>query len=138
MIKKGDPDFIEIKAYMWVGESRERLKKENMPLHEDIVAYTKQLMEHLPEYDIVTDHVPSRVVMCAKKKFFRNGKWHTWIDFPKFTELALSGKEFTTDDYLKITPAPGLSGKGTLERRKEWEEKLKKKVQMKTRKTLAN
>lgn len=131
MIMKGNPDFIEIKAYMWVGESRERLKKENMPLHEEIVAFTKDLMNHLPEYDIVTDHVPSRVVMCAKKKFFKNGKWYTWIDFPKFIELSLSGKEFTTDDYLKITPAPGLSGKGTLDRRKEWEEKLKKKAEEK-------
>ena len=128
---KAHPDFIEVKAYMWVGESRERLKKENMPLHEEIVAFTKDLMKHLPEYDIVTDHVPSRVVMCAKKKFYKNAKWYTWIDFPKFIDLSLSGKEFTTDDYLKVTPAPGLSGKGTLDRRKEWEEKLKKKEEAK-------
>jgi len=123
MIMKGDPDFLEIKSYMFIGASRQRLKKENMPLHEEIVEFTKMLMLNLPDYEIVTDHVPSRVVMCAKKKFKIDGKWHTWIDFPKFAELALSGKEFGTMDYLKITPAPGLSGKGTLDRWKEWQEK---------------
>src|SRR3989338_10091961 len=44
MIMKGDPDFLEIKSYMFIGASRQRLKKENMPLHEEIVEFTKKLM----------------------------------------------------------------------------------------------
>ncbi|HLC60895.1 MAG TPA: hypothetical protein VJJ52_05710, partial [Candidatus Nanoarchaeia archaeon] len=105
-------------------------KMDNMPMHEEVVAFSKELEKLLPDHEIVTDHVPSRVVMFAKKKFKRNTKWHTWIDFPKYQELALSGKPFATEDYLKITPAPGLSGKGTLDRRREWEKiKLEKKMQ---------
>ncbi len=127
LIMRGHPDFLEVKAYMHVGASRERLRKENMPLHEDVVIFTKKLMKHLQEYEIVSEHIPSRVLMCAKKKFFQNNRWNTWIDFPKYHELVNSGKEFTTDEYLKPTPSTGLSGKGTIERMKEWEEKRAKK-----------
>ncbi len=110
MIRKGSPDFLEIKAYMFVGASRERLQMSNMPLHNDVVEFTKELMKHLPEYGIVSEHVPSRVVCCAKNKFKVNGKWHTWIDFKKFHELVLSGNDFTSEDYLLPTPQTGLSG----------------------------
>ena len=115
LIQKGDPDFIEAKGYVFVGASRQRLNKHNMPFHEDIVFFAKELEAALDEYEIVSEHIPSRVILLAKKKFKKEDGWHTWIDFPKFRELALSGKEFTTDDYLKKTPGKtGLSGNGTL------------------------
>ena len=124
LIMKAFPDFIEIKAYMFLGESRQRLKESNMPFHEDIVSFSKELIKFLPDYEIVSEHIPSRVVMLAKKKFFKNGKWFTWIDFEKYNNLvnskkpfnkSLQGKEkyFTADDYLKETPETGISGKGT-------------------------
>lgn len=115
LIRKADPDFLELKAYMHVGASQQRLKRENMPTHKEVVAWTRTLMEHLPEYDIVSEHIPSRVIMCAKKSFMRNGKWHTWIDFPRYAELAMAGDQFTTDDYLKETPQQslGISGEDT-------------------------
>ena len=116
LIHKGNPDFIEVKAYMFVGESRERLKEENMPLHEEVVEFTQKLAQHLPDYEIVSEHIPSRVIMLAKKTFKKADGWHTWIDFPRFQELATSGREFTSDDYLAKTPQVGLSGKGTKER----------------------
>lgn len=115
LIKKGHPDFIEVKSYMFVGESRERLKEENMPIHEEIVIFCKALVQFLPDWEIVSEHIPSRVVMFAKKKLKIDGVWHTWIDFPKYQELATSGAEFTTMDYLKKTPQVGLSGKGTID-----------------------
>ncbi|HIH37435.1 4-demethylwyosine synthase TYW1 [Candidatus Woesearchaeota archaeon] len=104
LINRGSPDFIEIKAYMFVGSSRERLEMSNMPTHKEVISFSKELLEHLPWYDYVTDHVPSRVCLLAKKTLKRNGKWHTWIDFPRYQELALAGKEFLTEDYLKQTP----------------------------------
>ena len=113
LIMKGYPDFIETKSYMFVGASRQRLDMSNMPLHEDVVVFSKSLAKHLPDYEIVSDHLPSRAVMLAKKKLKKSGKWHTWIDFEKYRELALSGKEFSSDDYLKLTPKTGLSGKRT-------------------------
>jgi len=118
LIKKGNPDFIEVKGYIHVGASIKRLKRKNMPYHEDVIAFTKKLIKHLPEYEIVSEHISSRVVMLAKKKFKKCEKWYTWIDFEKFNELALCRKEFETEDYLKITPlgSIGLSGKGSLDR----------------------
>jgi tRNA wybutosine-synthesizing protein 1 len=104
MIKKGDPDFIEVKSYMHVGASREKLERSNMPLHEEIVEFSKELTKNLEGYEIVSEHVPSRVVMFAKKKFKTNDKWMTWIDFKKYDEIVSSGKEIKTEDYMKETP----------------------------------
>lgn len=114
LINKGSPDFIEVKSYMFVGPSMQRLKKENMPLHEEIVEFSKRLLTYLPDYNIVSEHIPSRVVMFAKKKF-KKDSWHTWIDFKKFDQLVNSGKEFNTDDYLLKTPTTGLTGRSTEE-----------------------
>ncbi|HIH48032.1 TPA: hypothetical protein HA296_00340 [Candidatus Woesearchaeota archaeon] len=89
---------------MHVGASQKRLSIESMPMHEEVVGFSRELAGHLPGYEIVSEHVPSRVVMLAKKKFKIDGIWHTWIDFPRYQELALAGKEFLTEDYLKQTP----------------------------------
>ena len=109
LIARGNPDFIELKAYMWVGASQLRLKRENMPLHEDVLAFAKGLQHHLPEYELVTEHIPSRVVLMAKRKFKKQGIWHTWIDFEKYHASVCGGSDFTAEDYLKITPAVGFA-----------------------------
>ena len=118
LMKRGSPDFIEVKAYMHVGPAMQRLSKENMPLHEEVIVFSKKLVKLLPDYEIVSEHIASRVVMFAKKKYNVDGVWKTWIDFPKFHELyheyLKTGKEFTSDDYMLETPQVGLSGKGTL------------------------
>ncbi|MAF36123.1 4-demethylwyosine synthase TYW1 [archaeon] len=108
LIERGDPDFIEVKAYMWVGASQSRLKEENMPYHADIESFTKELIKVLSEYEIVSEHVPSRVVLLAKKTFNVNEKWHTWIDFNKYHELVMGGNEVRTKDYVKVTPVGNI------------------------------
>ena len=117
---KGDFDFVEIKGYVFVGASRQRLSLENMPLHEEVVAFSKQVAEHLPGYEIMAEHIPSRVVLLAKKeKFYKDGAWHTWIDFDKWHDLMTSlppekQHEVTVEQYMTKTRArTGLSGKGT-------------------------
>ena len=118
LISRGNPDFIEVKAYMFVGPSMQRLSKENMPLHEEVVVFSKELERYLSDHEIGSEHIPSRAVMFAKKKYKVDGVWKTWIDFPKFHQLyeqfLKDGKEFTSDDYMQRTPQVGLSGKGTL------------------------
>ena len=104
LILKASPAFIEAKAYMFLGASRTRLEKENMPTHEEVLEFSRELEKFLPDYEIVSEHIHSKVVMLAKKKFKKKGKWYTWIDFNKYNKLALSKKEFTTEDYLKQTP----------------------------------
>ena len=121
MIMKAEPDFIEVKGYVFVGASRERLEMSNMPLHEDVVEFSKELVKYLKDYEIVSEHIPSRVVLLAKDEFKINNEWYTWIDFKKFHELVLNKKEFSTGDYLLKTPKNfiGISGKGTLDYSKE-------------------
>ncbi len=111
LIKKGDPDFLEVKGYMFVGASRQRLNKENMPWHEEVVEFAKKIKGYLDDYEIVSEHIPSRVVFLAKKKYKKEDGWYTWIDFPKWHELINSSKEFSALDYCKKTPQTGLSGR---------------------------
>jgi tRNA wybutosine-synthesizing protein 1 len=132
LIKKGRPDFIEVKAYMHVGPSRQRLKMEQMPWHEEIVEFTKELIKYLPDYEIVTEHVPSRVVLCARKEFKRDGKWFTWIDFDRWNKLINSGKDFDKYDFLKETPQAGLSGR-QIRKEVEAKQEYKKKTGKKNR-----
>lgn len=114
LILRGKPDFIECKAYMFIGASRQRLSLENMPYHEEVVAFSKELLDHLPDYEIAAEHMPSRVVLLAKKKFHKKDGWHTWIDFDKFFALEQKSENYSTDEYLRKTPTQtGLLGKGT-------------------------
>lgn len=108
LITRGDADFIEIKGYMHVGASQLRLSRDNMPEHEHVLRFAKEVAQYLPEYELVSEHLPSRVVLLAKKKFYIDGEWWTWINYPKFTELVTRGKEFTTDEYMAKTPKPLL------------------------------
>ncbi|WP_456467685.1 4-demethylwyosine synthase TYW1, partial [Archaeoglobus sp.] len=43
LIERAEPDFIEAKAYMYLGYSRLRLRYENMPEHADIVEFASKL-----------------------------------------------------------------------------------------------
>ncbi len=115
LITRSHADFIEVKAYMHVGPSQERLSRENMPLHEEIVSFSKALKKHLPNYEIVSEHIPSRVVMLAQTKYKKEDGWYTWIDFEKWTQLRLQGIDPIPEEYLKKTPQVGLSGKGTID-----------------------
>jgi tRNA wybutosine-synthesizing protein 1 len=62
IINMSQPMFVELKAYMHVGFSRHRLKKENMPLHAEVADFAKKISEHT-EYRIVDEHVRSRAVL---------------------------------------------------------------------------
>ncbi|MFA5049502.1 MAG: 4-demethylwyosine synthase TYW1 [Candidatus Paceibacterota bacterium] len=67
LFEKSKTDFIEIKAYMFLGLSRERLKIENMPYHEDVVGFSKKLALLLKNYRIINEHPPSRIVLFKRK-----------------------------------------------------------------------
>ena len=60
--------FVEVKAYMWVGMSRERLEKSNMPEHEEVKKFAQDIAKHA-EYKLVDEHEPSRVVSLMKEDF---------------------------------------------------------------------
>jgi len=62
LIERAEPDFIEAKAYMYLGYSRLRLRYENMPEHADIVEFASKLSRETG-YDVVNESEPSRVVL---------------------------------------------------------------------------
>ncbi len=65
LVKKAEPDFVEPKGYMWVGYSRQRLKMENMPLHQEIRDFAEELAGGTG-YKLVDESEPSRVVLLKK------------------------------------------------------------------------
>ncbi|MGQ0535160.1 MAG: 4-demethylwyosine synthase TYW1 [Methanobacteriota archaeon] len=60
-----EPDFIECKAYVWVGYSRERLSIDNMPAHADILRFSNDLAGRLG-YDLRKDRADSRVALLVR------------------------------------------------------------------------
>ena len=64
-IKISEPDFIEIKAYMRVGFSQNRLKRENMPLHSEVKDFTKKILKNLKEYRLLDEKENSRVILLS-------------------------------------------------------------------------
>ena len=66
LIKISEPDFVEIKGYAWLGESRKKLKNKNIPTMEDLKEFAKRL-EKLINYSISAEDSVSRVVLLSKK-----------------------------------------------------------------------
>jgi tRNA wybutosine-synthesizing protein 1 len=84
LIKKGDPDFIEIKAYMHVGFSQYRLKAENMPKMTEVQAFAEKVAQTMG-YDVRTQDEGSLVVLLAHPRW--KGK-STIINFRKLFPFA--------------------------------------------------
>lgn len=65
LIEKASPMFVEAKAYMAVGFSRQRLGMDYMPSHAEIREFAQQLADECG-YTISDEHLPSRVVLLSK------------------------------------------------------------------------
>jgi len=65
LIEKADPDFIEAKAYMFVGGSRQRMTIDNMPSHADVRSFSEKLAGEL-SYKIKDEKKDSRVLLLVK------------------------------------------------------------------------
>lgn len=75
LIKKADPTFVEVKAYMYLGFSRmssRQISLEHMPRHSRIREFAEEVAEH-SGYKILDESMKSRVVLLSKtekpKKF---------------------------------------------------------------------
>ncbi|MDD2778409.1 MAG: radical SAM protein, partial [Methanocellales archaeon] len=66
LIAKAEPDYIEIKAYMHLGFSRQRLPRSAMPSHASVLDFAKYLA-YTSGYAIADDSKFSRVVLLSKK-----------------------------------------------------------------------
>ena len=121
LVALGQPDFIEIKSVTFRGKSdASDLTFENVPFHEEVLALlvicatinqdsesrqknsmqfeTKEIMmaghaEEYAKYEICSEHQHSNLVLLAKTSYKVDGKWNTWIDYPKFSALWRKWKE---------------------------------------------
>ena len=78
LVRIAQPTYIEVKAYMYVGASRERLTRDNMPSHEEVVRLAHRISE-LTGYPIRSESRPSRIVLLSHlEKPIRHGKGCPW------------------------------------------------------------
>ena len=63
------------------------------------------------KYALACEHAHSCCILLAHvDRFKKDGAWHTWIDYPRFQELAASGEPFTSADYTAPTPSWAVYG----------------------------
>lgn len=79
IFKKANADHIEVKGYTHVGAAKGRLSGANSPNHEEIYQFAKEIEKHVKDagYKIVSEHIPSRIVLLAKTE-------NTQINFEQF------------------------------------------------------
>jgi tRNA wybutosine-synthesizing protein 1 len=65
LIEISNPDYVEVKAYEWVGESQSRLPKEAMPWMSDIIAFSEKISE-ASGYVKKGEFEPSGVVLLSR------------------------------------------------------------------------
>ena len=65
LISNAKPDYVEVKAFMFVGGARNRLSQDNMPTHEEVRIFAKEIADKL-HYKIKDEKIESRVVLLAK------------------------------------------------------------------------
>ncbi|MBS3102693.1 4-demethylwyosine synthase TYW1 [Candidatus Woesearchaeota archaeon] len=68
LIEEYGPMFVELKGYMHVGHSQERLERANMPLHEEIMEFSREV-EKNSSYKIIDEKKESRVALMVKEDF---------------------------------------------------------------------
>lgn len=62
LISKAEPDYVEVKAYMFVGSSRDRLTMENMPRFDEVKSFAQKIGDECGR-EIVNESEVSRVVL---------------------------------------------------------------------------
>merc|ERR1739838_775037 len=81
------------------------LRRWNMPTHHELRLFAEALVDHLPGYGLASEHEHSVSVLIASERFRGpDGTWNTWIDFDRFTDLAVSGSPISALDYTLPTP----------------------------------
>ena len=68
LIETASPHFVEVKAFMLLGGSRNRLMLSNMPRHHEVKAFAEEICQH-SEYKIIDEHSKSRVCLLMKEDF---------------------------------------------------------------------
>jgi tRNA wybutosine-synthesizing protein 1 len=68
LLDMAESTYVEVKAYMFVGSSRQRLSMKNMPMHDEVKAFAEDICQHSSLYEVSDDKEESRVVLLTKTK----------------------------------------------------------------------
>jgi len=61
-----DPDFIEAKGFVFVGNSRNNLSIDNMPSHSDVMEFSEKLAPMVGR-EVLSDRRESRVALIGRE-----------------------------------------------------------------------
>lgn len=64
----GNPHFIELKSYMHIGMSTQRLKKSNMVDMDEIRSFGRELCRKLPQFSTMDESEISRIIVLQNRK----------------------------------------------------------------------
>ncbi|DBA99282.1 TPA: S-adenosyl-L-methionine-dependent tRNA 4-demethylwyosine synthase [Trebouxia sp. C0006] len=107
LLDLGKPDFIEIKGVTYCGSSgASSLTMQNVPYHADVCEFGEAICKaRNGEYGLACEHAHSCCILLARKdRFWKDGRWHTWIDYDKFQAMVAAEESFVTTDYMLPTP----------------------------------
>ncbi|HNV01552.1 MAG TPA: radical SAM protein [archaeon] len=68
LLEKTQGDFIEVKSYMWLGDSRKRLTNENSPSFEYTKDFALKMLNSMPSYNFENEKINSKIVLLKNKK----------------------------------------------------------------------
>ena len=68
LIWMADPDFVEFKAYMHIGHSQFRMKRENMPTFQEVKDFAGLIDIMLGEFEYMDEDEPSRIVVLKNRR----------------------------------------------------------------------
>jgi tRNA wybutosine-synthesizing protein 1 len=74
MMRQANPHFIELKSYMHIGMSTQRLEKNNMLEMREIRNFASQLHDKMTDFSIMDDSEISRIVVLQNDKRYVN-RW---------------------------------------------------------------
>ena len=64
--RRADPEFVEVKGYAFMGPSRHRLTRANVPTHAEVRAFAERIAHHLG-YEVADEAEEATVVLLVRK-----------------------------------------------------------------------
>ena len=68
MLKESSPHFVEIKSYMHVGRSTNRLERENMLEMEEVKNFSKEIVKQSKIFSMMDESYVSRIVILQNNE----------------------------------------------------------------------
>ncbi|MDQ3806609.1 MAG: 4-demethylwyosine synthase TYW1, partial [Thermoproteota archaeon] len=67
MMVQGDPHFIELKSYMHIGMSTQRLQQDHMLEMDEIRNFSAELCANMPSFKVMDESEVSRIVVLQNE-----------------------------------------------------------------------